>query len=68
MMEKIPLEELNTAVKLIESGKLTEAESTLLKLKDLFKDNLAIEIQPNNMQRGSTAYFDKIDQGFLNCV
>ena len=51
---------------LLTNGKMTEAEASLLKLKDLFKDNLAIEIQPNNMQRGSTAYFDKIDQGFLN--
>ena len=51
---------------LLMNGKLDEAEKTLLKLKDLFGDNLGIEIQPNNMKRGSNIFNDEIDQKFLN--
>jgi DNA polymerase III subunit alpha len=51
---------------LITNGKFDEAEKTILKLKDIFGDNLGIEIQPNNMDRGSTFFSDKIDQRFLN--
>lgn len=42
------------------------ANSAIKKLKDIFGDNLAIEVQPNNMKRGSNAYNDEIDQQFLN--
>jgi len=51
---------------LLNTGKMDEAEKTLLKLKDLFGDNLGIEIQPNNMKRGGNIYNDEIDQFFLN--
>ena len=43
-----------------------EAEKTIVKLQNIFKENLAIEVQPNNMKRGSNAYNDEIDQFFLN--
>lgn len=43
-----------------------EAEETLLRLQRLFQENLGIEIQPNNLERGSNVYNDKIDQRFLN--
>ncbi len=51
---------------LLMNKQFDEAEVSLLKLKNIFNDNLAIEIQPNNMRRGSTAYNDEIDQTFLN--
>jgi DNA polymerase-3 subunit alpha len=51
---------------LLTNGKFDEAEATLLRLKDLFGDSLGLEVQPNNMQRGSNIFNDKIDQGFLN--
>src|SRR5882757_362123 len=34
--------------------------------KKIFGDNLGVEIQPNNMKRGSNIYNDEIDQDFLN--
>jgi DNA polymerase-3 subunit alpha len=51
---------------LLMNRKPDEAEKTLLRLKDIFADNLGIEIQPNNMKRGSNIYNDEIDQVFLN--
>lgn len=51
---------------LLMNKKFDEATQTLLRLKSLFGDNLAIEIQPNNMKRGSNIYSDEIDQQFLN--
>ena len=51
---------------LLMNHKMDEAEKTLLKLKDLFGDNLGIEVQPNNMKRGSNIFNDEIDQQFLN--
>jgi DNA polymerase-3 subunit alpha len=51
---------------LLMSQQFNEAESSLLKLKELFNDNLGIEVQPNNMKRGSNAFNDAIDQNFLN--
>lgn len=51
---------------LLMNKKYDEAEKTLLRLKDLFKENLAIEVQPNNMKRGYNFYNDEIDQQFLN--
>lgn len=50
----------------IMKGKMDDAEKALLRLKDLFGDNLGIEIQPNNMKRGSNIFNDEIDQDFLN--
>lgn len=51
---------------LLTKGKVDEAETSLLKLKEIFQDKLGIEIQPNNMKRGSNVYNDEIDQQFLN--
>lgn len=51
---------------LLMNGKRDDAEQVLLRLKNLFKENLGIEIQPNNMERGSNIFNDKIDQRFLN--
>ena len=51
---------------LLMNHKLDEAEKTLLKLRDIFGDNLGIEVQPNNMKRGSNIFNDEIDQQFLN--
>lgn len=51
---------------LLMNRKTDEAEKTLLRLKQLFGDNLGIEVQPNNMKRGSNIFNDEIDQFFLN--
>ncbi len=51
---------------LINKGKIQEAENTLLRLKNLFGKDLGVEIQPNNMKRGSNIYNDQIDQQTLN--
>ena len=52
--------------RLIMNGKIDEAENTLQKLKSIFNENLGVEIQPNNMKRGSNIFNDEIDQQFLN--
>lgn len=46
--------------------KTDEAEQTLLRLQKIFGDNLGVEVQPNNMKRGSNIFNDEIDQNFLN--
>ncbi len=51
---------------LLMNHKNHEAEITLLRLKKIFGDNLGIEVQPNNMRRGSNIFNDEIDQFFLN--
>ena len=51
---------------LLMRGKFDEAEQSLLKLKDIFAERLGIEVQPNNMKRGSNVFNDEIDQQFLN--
>lgn len=51
---------------LLMNKRYDEAEATLLRLKSLFGDNLGVEVQPNNMKRGSNIYNDEIDQQFLN--
>jgi DNA polymerase-3 subunit alpha len=51
---------------LLMNKKFDEAENTLLRLKSLFGDNLGLEIQANNMKRGSNIFNDEIDQQFLN--
>jgi DNA polymerase-3 subunit alpha len=51
---------------LLMNKKFDSAELALLKLKNLFGDNLALEVQPNNMKRGSNIFNDEIDQQFLN--
>lgn len=51
---------------LLMNKKYDEAEKTLLRLKDIFGDNLGVEVQPNNMKRGSNIFNDEIDQIYLN--
>lgn len=51
---------------LLTNSKFDEAEKTILRLQQIFGNDFGIEIQPNNMQRGSNIFNDKIDQGFLN--
>lgn len=51
---------------LLQRHKPDEVEKTLLRLKSIFGDNLGLEVQPNNMRRGSNIFNDEIDQVFLN--
>lgn len=51
---------------LLMNKKYDEAEAALLRLQRIFGENLGIEIQANNMKRGSNQYNDEIDQQFLN--
>ena len=51
---------------LLMNHKTHEAEDTLLRLKKIFGSNLGVEVQPNNMKRGSNIFNDEIDQFFLN--
>ena len=51
---------------LLMNQKADDAEKALLKLRDIFGDNLGIEVQPNNMKRGRNIYNDEIEQAFLN--
>jgi DNA polymerase III subunit alpha len=51
---------------LLMNKKFEEAGQTLLRLKLLFGDNLALEVQPNNMKRNANIYNEEIDQQFLN--
>jgi DNA polymerase III alpha subunit len=51
---------------LLMQKKFQEAEETLIKLHKLFKDDLAIEVQPNNLKRNANAYSEEIDQKFIN--
>ena len=51
---------------LLMNHKMDEAEDTVLRLKKIFGPNLGLEVQPNNMKRGSNIFNDEIDQFFLN--
>jgi DNA polymerase-3 subunit alpha len=51
---------------LLMNKKYDAAEATLLRLKKIFGDKLGLEVQPNNMKRGSNIFNDEIDQQFLN--
>jgi DNA polymerase-3 subunit alpha len=51
---------------LINNKKMQEAEDQLKLLKDIFKDDLGVEIQPNNMIRQANYYNDAINQIFTN--
>lgn len=51
---------------LLMNKKFEEATQALLKLKSIFGNNLGLEVQPNNMKRGSNIFNDEIDQQFLN--
>ena len=51
---------------LLMNQKMIEAEQTILRLKKIFGDHLGLEVQPNNMRRGSNIFNNEIDQNFLN--
>jgi DNA polymerase-3 subunit alpha len=51
---------------LIMNGQLEDAAEAIVKLKNLFGDNLGVEIQANNMKRGSNIFNDEIDQMYIN--
>lgn len=51
---------------LLTNDKFDEAEDATLKLKSIFGDDLGLEIQANNMSRGSNLYNDKVEQNFIN--
>lgn len=51
---------------LLNNKKIAEAESTVKKLKDIFEDNLGLEIQPNNLKRQANQYNNYLDQAFVN--
>lgn len=42
------------------------AKDQLIKLKEIFKDNLAVELQPHALSRKATGYSGEVDQNFLN--
>ena len=52
--------------KLLNNKKFEEAENVALRLKNIFRDNLGLEIQANNMKRFANNYNDEIDQQFTN--
>lgn len=56
----------NGIVSALLANKIDEAKATILRLKDIFGDDLGLEIQPNNMDRPANIYNDKIDQRFIN--
>lgn len=51
---------------LINNKKMIEAEEQLKLLKEIFNENLGVEIQPNNMIRQANYYNDSINQIFTN--
>ncbi len=51
---------------LINNKKIPAAKQTAAKLKEIFGDLLALELQPHNMKRISNPYKDYEDQKFLN--
>lgn len=51
---------------LLMNKRMEEAEKQLLRLKDLFGDDLGLEVQANTLKRGSTHYNDSIEQIFVN--
>lgn len=51
---------------LINSRKLEEAKEQALRLKNIFGDDLALELQPHAMKRSANGYTDYIDQTYTN--
>lgn len=51
---------------LINSRKLDEAKAQSKRLKDIFGDDLALELQPHAMKRTANSYVDYIDQTYTN--
>lgn len=51
---------------LLNNKKFEEAENTLLKLSNMFGDDLGVEVQTHNLQRPATYYTDPVNQIFTN--
>lgn len=51
---------------LLMTRKTKEAEEAVLKLKELFQDDLGLEILANNMKRSSNFFSEEIEQAFIN--
>jgi len=51
---------------LINNRKTDKAKEQAKRLKDIFGDNLALEVHPHNMRRNLTPYNDYEDQGLVN--
>jgi DNA polymerase-3 subunit alpha len=51
---------------LITAKKFDEAEKQAIRLKELFGDNLAIELQAHAMRRKNNVYSEEIEQVFIN--
>ena len=51
---------------LINNKEFNKAEETMLKLSEIFVDDLGIEIQTHNLHKGETHYSGSVDQIFTN--
>lgn len=51
---------------LLNNKKFEEAESSLIKLHEIFGDDLGVEVQTHNLNRGATYYTDPVNQIFTN--
>lgn len=51
---------------LLNNKKFDEAEAALIKLSEIFGDNLGVEVQTHNLNKGSTYYSDGVNQFFTN--
>ena len=50
----------------ITSKNFTKAKEDLLKLKSIFQDDLAVELQPHGLKRKATSFSAEVDQTFIN--
>jgi len=51
---------------LLMSKLFDKVNEAILKLKNIFGDNLGLEVHPNNMKRNASSFCNEIDQIFLN--
>src|ERR1019366_8346871 len=51
---------------LLNNKKFNEAEAALVRLSEIFGENLGVEIQAHNLARGPTYYSDGVNQIFTN--
>lgn len=51
---------------LLTKQKFDDAEAAIIKLKNIFGDDLGLEIQPNNLKRGFSIYNDQTVQNHVN--
>lgn len=51
---------------LLMNKKMQEAEEQLLRLRDIFGDDLGLEVQANTLKRNASVYNDNIEQVFVN--